>query len=113
MIEAIEIGTSHEGPLSDNHAGSHGAFLTTEWTVIDHIRSGDKSSSAVLMNDLLKKYWKPVYCYLRRKGFENEQTKDLTQGFFQEIVLQRDLIEHADKSRGGFEHFYSLLCNNI
>jgi DNA-directed RNA polymerase specialized sigma24 family protein len=94
-----------KGPYQTTMGGSHGAFLTTEWTVIDHIRSGDKSSSAVLMNDLLKKYWKPVYCYLRRKGFENEQAKDLTQGFFQEIVLERALIEHADKSRGRFRTF--------
>jgi len=59
----------------------------------------------MLMNDLLKKYWKPVYCYLSRKGFDNERAKDLTQGFFQEIVLKRALIEHADKSRGRFRTF--------
>lgn len=93
------------GPYQTSMGGNHGAFLTTEWTVIDHIRSGDKTSSTVLMNDLLKKYWKPVYCYLRRKGFDNEQAKDLTQGFFQEIVLERALIEHADKSRGRFRTF--------
>ena len=94
-----------KGPYQTTMGGSHGAFLTTEWTVIDHIRSGDKSSSTVLMNDLLKKYWKPVYCYLRRKGFDNERAKDLTQGFFLEIVLKRALIEHADKSRGRFRTF--------
>jgi RNA polymerase sigma-70 factor (ECF subfamily) len=94
-----------KGPYQTTMGGSHGAFLTTEWTVIDHIRSGDKSSSAALMNDLLKKYWKPVYYYLRRKGFENERAKDLTQGFFQEIVLKRALVEHADKSRGRFRTF--------
>ncbi len=94
-----------KGPYQTTMGGSHGAFLTTEWTVIDHIRSGDKASSVVLMNDLLKKYWKPVYCYLRRKGFDNEQAKDLTQGFFQEIVLQRALIKHTDKTRGRFRTF--------
>jgi len=94
-----------KGPYQTTMGGDHGAFLTTEWTVIDHIRSGDHSSSAVLINGLLKKYWKPVYCYLRRKGFDNERAKDLTQGFFLEIVLERALIEHADKSRGRFRTF--------
>jgi DNA-directed RNA polymerase specialized sigma24 family protein len=94
-----------KGPYQTTMGGSHGAFLTTEWTVIDHIRSGDSSSSDVLMNDLFKKYWKPVYCYLRRKGFDNERAKDLTQDFFQEIVLERALIKHADKSRGRFRTF--------
>ncbi|MHC4241763.1 MAG: RNA polymerase sigma factor [Planctomycetota bacterium] len=85
--------------------GSHEAFLTTEWTVIDHIRSGTSSSSASLFNDWLGKYWKPVYCYLHRKGYDNEQAKDLTQGFFQEIVLGRSLVKQADQSRGRFRTF--------
>jgi len=43
-----------------------------------------------------------VYCYLRRKGFDNEKAKDLTQGFFHEVVLGRDLIQKADQSKGRF-----------
>jgi RNA polymerase sigma-70 factor (ECF subfamily) len=83
--------------------GNREAFLTTDWSVIDQIRSGtDSPSSDVLINDLLKRYWKPVYCYLRRKGCDNERAKDLTQGFFHEVVLRRSLVEHADKSRGRF-----------
>lgn len=85
--------------------GSREAFVTTEWSVIQLICDGGKPSSVALMNDLLKKYWKPVYCYLRRKGYNNEQAKDLTQGFFQEVVLERSLIEHAEQSRGRFRTF--------
>lgn len=54
------------------------------------------------MGDLLKDYWKPVYCYLRRRGCGNEEAKDLTQGFFQEVVLGRELIQRADPDRGRF-----------
>lgn len=85
--------------------GSRERFLTTEWSVIDLIRDGSETSSAALINDLLGKYWKPVYCYLRRKGYDNEHAKDLTQGFFQEVVLGRSLIEHAERSRGRFRTF--------
>jgi len=85
--------------------GRREAFFTTEWSVIELIRDGSKPSSVALINDLLKKYWKPVYCYLRRKGYDNEQAKDLTQGFFQEVMLERSLIEHAEKSRGRFRTF--------
>jgi len=85
--------------------GNREAFLTTEWSVIDQIRSGADASSALLINDLLGKYWKPVYCYLRRKGYDNEQAKDLTQGFFQEMVLGRSLVQQADRSRGRFRTF--------
>lgn len=83
--------------------GSQEAFLTTDWGVIEQLRSAnDSASPSALVNDLLGRYWKPVYCYLRRKGYGNEQAKDLTQGFFQEVVLGRSLVEHADKSRGRF-----------
>jgi DNA-directed RNA polymerase specialized sigma24 family protein len=85
--------------------GSREAFFTTEWSVIERIRDGNEPSSIALINDLLRKYWKPVYCYLRRKGYGNEQAKDLTQGFFQEVVLGRSLIGHAEQSRGRFRTF--------
>jgi len=46
-----------------------------------------------------------VYCYLRRKGYDNETAKDLTQGFFHEVVLHRELIQKADRSKGRFRTF--------
>lgn len=85
--------------------GSREAFATTEWSVVDQIRDGSGPHCETLVGDLVKRYWKPVYCYLRRKGFDNEPAKDLTQGFFHEIVLGRSLIEHAERSKGRFRTF--------
>jgi hypothetical protein len=82
--------------------GSTEEFLTTYWSVIDEIAVDDDTRNQALINELLKKYWKPVYCFLRYKGYENEQAKDLTQGFFQEVVLTRKLIQYADKAKGRF-----------
>ena len=59
----------------------------------------------MLINDLLRKYWKPVYCYLRHKGHTNEEAKDLTQGFFQEVVLGRKLVHQASQAKGSFRKF--------
>jgi RNA polymerase sigma-70 factor (ECF subfamily) len=39
---------------------------------------------------------------LRHKGYDNEHAKDLTQGFFHEVVLGRELIQQADQSKGRF-----------
>jgi hypothetical protein len=84
--------------------GARQAFLTTQWSLIEDIQNGkDKDKS--LIGYLLKLYWKPVYCYLRSRGYDNEQAKDLTQGFFGEVVLNRDLIGRADESRGRFRTF--------
>ena len=84
--------------------GARQAFLTTQWSLIEDIQDG-KDQDKALIGFLLKQYWKPVYCYLRHKGYGNEQAKDLTQGFFNEVVLNRDLVGRADPSRGRFRAF--------
>lgn len=85
--------------------GEDGRFHTTCWTVISNSQISPEEQNRLIINDLLGTYWKPVYCYLRRKGHGNEPAKDLTQGFFQEIVLGRDLIKQADKAKGKFRTF--------
>ncbi len=81
--------------------GARQKFLTTHWSMLEGIKKrGDKERN--LIGLLLERYWKPVYCYLRRKGYDNEKAKDLTQGFFHEVVLDRDLIDRADPSKGSF-----------
>ncbi len=82
--------------------GGRARFPTTCWTVIGDVHPGDEAHNQVLIGDLLRDYWKPVYCYLRRRGRSNEEAKDLTQGFFQEVVLGRKLIQRADPDRGRF-----------
>ncbi len=80
------------------------AFLTTHWSLVEGIRSSEDRDRA-LIGLLLEKYWRPVYCYLRRKGYPNEDAKDLTQGFFHEIVLNKNLVDRADQAKGRFRCF--------
>jgi len=87
-----------------NMGGTHEAFLTTHWSLIASIQAGHDKDRA-LIKLLLQRYWKPVYCYLRRKGFNNEDAKDLTQGFFHEIVLNRQLVHRSDQTKGRFRSF--------
>ena len=84
--------------------GSREAFLTTQWSLIDHIKDG-KDHDQTRIGFLLEQYWKPVYCFLRRKGYENESAKDLTQAFFHEVVLNQSLVRRADQARGRFRTF--------
>ena len=89
--------------------GEREAFLTTHWSLIEDVKQ-QKDKDRALVGLLLKRYWKPVYCYLRRKGYDNEQAKDLTQGFLHEVVLNRHLVERADSSKGRFR---SLLLHAL
>lgn len=85
--------------------GSKSGFQTTRWSEIRNAKTHDEARRRLIVGNLMKRYWKPVYCYLRRKGFNNEHAKDLTQGFFHEIVLGRELIKQADQTKGRFRTF--------
>jgi len=89
--------------------GIRDKFLSTHWSLVEGVKQQSDREQA-LMDLLIQRYWKPVYCYLRRKGYPNEQAKDLTQGFFHEVVLNRHLIERANSALGSFR---SLLLHAL
>jgi len=92
--------------------GENEVFRTTRWVDIQAMRNVDEARRQLILDGLLKTYWKPVYCYLRRKGHSNEMAKDLTQGFFHEIVLGRNIIAQADRKKGRFRTFLLTSLDN-
>jgi RNA polymerase sigma-70 factor (ECF subfamily) len=104
-IECIVFGRKTMGRYDKTDMGGvREAFLTTHWSVIEGVKK-HQDRDRVLIGLLIERYWKPVYCYLRRKGYQNEQAKDLTQSFFHEVVLNRNLVERADSAKGQFRSF--------
>lgn len=85
--------------------GKRDSFQTTRWSDLRRAKTHDQERRRASVDNLLRRYWKPVYCYLKRKGYTNENAKDLTQGFFYEIVLGRELIQQADQTKGKFRTF--------
>lgn len=53
---------------------------------------------------LAERYWKPLYLYVRQRGYEEVEAKDLVQQFFL-VALDSDLFAKADPSRGRFRNF--------
>ncbi len=85
--------------------GSRGDFESTDWTELFGSDSKDTDAHRDSAEKVLARYWKPVYLYLRRKGYDNETGKDMTQGFFHEIVIGRDLVGKADRLKGKFRTY--------
>ncbi len=85
--------------------GAENVFHTTCWVDIRDARTKDEAQRKAVIDNLLRKYWKPVYCYLKHKGYDNERAKDLTQGFYHEVVLGHELIQKADQTKGRFRTF--------
>jgi len=90
-----------------SYGGLNSRFQTTEWTKILNSTLGES-----ILAELYTKYWRPVYKYLRRKGFSNEEAKDLIQGFFSEKVLGQQLLEKADRAKGKFRTFLLTAIKN-
>lgn len=102
MMDSGEMGGNGDKIIV---GGEMGVFHTTQWTHILQARMLDESQRRKVIDALTTRYWNPVYYYLRRKGYEHEDASDLTQGFFCEIVLGRDIFYLADKSKGKFRTF--------
>lgn len=80
-----------------------GRFVTTRWTLVN--AAGDESRAAGdALAQLCQAYWPPLYAYLRRRGHDQEEAQDLTQGFFVRLLERRD-IRAADPARGRFRSF--------
>ena len=92
--------------------GSKDSFQTTHWSEIFDAGTEDHVRRNTIIDALLGRYWKPVYCYIRRKGYDNEQAKDLTQAFFHEIVINSKLIRQADQMKGRFRTFLLTALNH-
>ena len=91
--------------------GPNGAFGPTHWREILSVQTTDEGRRRQALEQIITRYWKPVYCYLRRKGHGNEEAKDLTQGFFHEMGLRRDLFQKADRSKGRFRNLLLTALN--
>ncbi len=62
----------------------------------------DQARRSIAIANLTNAYWKPVYCYLRRRGYRNEEAKDLTQEFFTKFILEGKLLQSVDREIGCF-----------
>ncbi|MCK4293879.1 MAG: sigma-70 family RNA polymerase sigma factor [Planctomycetes bacterium] len=91
--------------------GGRSVFLKTRWSDIRNARTSNEARQRDVVDGLIRSYWKPVYCYLRRKGHANALAKDLTQGFFHNVVLGRNLFERADETKGRFRTFLLTALN--
>jgi len=87
--------------------GKNYQFPATEWTkILSPLRRES------VYSELYAKYWKPLYFYLRGRGFSNEEAKDLVQGFFTDKVLGQELIQKADRTRGRLRNFLLTAVRN-
>jgi RNA polymerase sigma factor (sigma-70 family) len=64
--------------------------------------------------EFISAYWKPVYSLIRvARASSVEETKDLTQEFFLDAVLEGNLLQNYNPRRGGFRPFLKTYIRNF
>jgi RNA polymerase sigma-70 factor (ECF subfamily) len=79
-------------------------FQTTHWSLVLAAGTGQSAESKVALEELCRNYWFPLYAFVRRQGFDAEEARDLTQGFFARLLERRDL-ERVRPELGRFRSF--------
>jgi len=95
----------HEG------AGVAREFVTTRWSLIlsaSNLGSEEQKSREALA-ELCRVYWRPIFLFVRARGYSIEDAQDLTQDFFV-TILKKNWLQHADRNRGRFR---SLLLRSL
>ncbi len=92
--------------------GNDLAFADTQWTQLGDLQSADEVLRRRIVGDIMARYWKPVYSYLRQKGMSNDDAKDTTQAYFHDVILKDDLLSRADRTKGRFRTYLLTTLSN-
>ena len=75
---------------SDEVAGAgHRRFATTRWSVVLAAGADPSELADRALAELCADYWYPLYAYVRRRGYETEDARDLTPAFFAKPNTER------------------------
>jgi len=76
-------------------------FATTHWSVVLTARGEESPQAEAALEQLCRRYWPPIYAYVRRRGHRPHEAQDLTQEFFARL-LEKHYLDAADASKGKF-----------
>lgn len=90
--------------MNDDIPRTAGQFLTTRWSVVLLAGQEGAPDNAAALEKLCRAYWLPICVFARRRGWGEEDAKDVTQQFFVSLLERKD-FHGLDPSRGKFRTF--------
>jgi RNA polymerase sigma-70 factor (ECF subfamily) len=92
--------------VSDHFApdATNAWFATTQWTLVLAARELGSPSADQALEALCRNYWRPLYGFVRRRGYGPAEAQDLTQEFFARL-LAKNYLHAVDPARGKFRSF--------
>lgn len=79
-------------------------FPTTHWSVLARATLHGESGALTALDQLCRAYWQPINSFIRFRGFNESDAKDLTQAFLVRLCEQ-SVWRRADAEKGRFRSF--------
>ena len=100
-----------ESPKTDGTKDPKNAeFPSTSWSEIEDL-NGSVTQADKALESLCRKYWYPVYAFLRMRGHGFEDAQDVTQGFFA-YMLKLGSFSDARREKGRLRNFLLKAVKN-
>ena len=90
-------------PLCASHEADD-RFEETAWSVVIATGATTPARAQTAMAELCRIYWRPIYAYLRRSGYDTHDAQDFTQSFFQHL-LENETLRRVSREKGRFRSF--------
>ncbi len=85
--------------------GPSPAFPATNSRFLEGLQDPAGPAGRATLEELCRRYWKPVYCFVRLSGSSsNEDAKDLTQAFFT-WLLDGEVLARYQRDRAPFRQY--------
>ena len=85
-------------------SSGNAAFSATQWSVVLAAGGADSPRASEALIQLCRRYWTPLYVFVRRQGYTVHDAQDLTQGFFARLLEKQDLAA-VNRTKGKFRSF--------
>lgn len=80
------------------------SFPTTQWSIVLRAGANTDTQAREALESLCRRYWQPLYTFVRRRGRNHHEAEDATQQFVAELLAD-DGLQRARPERGRFRTF--------
>lgn len=82
--------------------GEH--FTETAWSIVVAAGATTEPRAQVALSELCRIYWRPIYAFIRRSGYQTHDAQDMTQSFFHHL-LENETLRRVSREKGRFRSF--------
>jgi RNA polymerase sigma-70 factor (ECF subfamily) len=90
---------------------SAAAFPSSHWSLVARAGAADSLQARQALSELCRRYWYPLYVFVRRQVASDHDAEDITQGFFAHVV-EKEVFAAANPARGRFRTYLLSCCKN-